>query len=841
MAKGRAPRRTPASQSTLPRTTAPPPPPPSALQSQLTSLLNQRKYRQALEAIKAAKRTDPEVVTKPSEAEIWLLRGQHELEQSDFKQAESSFRRALDLGLVGESHYWIARCLLAKNALQEAIALLQPVFENGTLPNQYSICYAKLLLLNGETATVETLLKKSAKRFPAAHRHWLNGVLALKAEQLDAALELFQKVKAPVSAGDRPDIWQVYTHQQLQQWEKAALKLGLGGSSNPFRGPAFAGTAYSKHPVLQQLALLQQVQTGQPPLQRLTSSFSNKELRELVDVIATTELMQEGDFHEAAHALLKLDRQKLQQFPDLANLRQNLLLAAGQQALRQGEINCTVTFWQVVQREQPFNPQLAVNLMRALDEAEDYSDLQKLITQILQWLKQEQKQHPQQWPENRYREAVVYAHCRLADTWMSLGRERTALGELTTAERLDPNSPEVKGRRGLVAAMDGNDAQAIQLMTQALADGCRSREVYDTLIDTLKDRGNAEATLDARRRFGKKFGDLSPEAEVTVVPWVDALSTKSYPLFSSLLSTHRDASPPMQACRIFVQCTQGDLTASSGKISLKQANATQQWDALLERISPQEQVPTLQAIGLCIHLFAKREKGIADLGSRYMLQLANLQSQRPEAKPAHLVILALRDPKKIPMALPFYLARQPQPGNALARIQLDLRRYAQTPEQRTVFRPALQEALQREPQNPLLLLAMATTYPAQQRDYENLYQQGFEIARRIQDAKALQAFREEQAFLNAQSAQDFLPDFDRLGDLDEGGMDQLLEAMIRKMLGNQIPASELKRALPELKRLLETMPTFDNGDFDDDDDGGGFGFPFGFPFGPKPKGRKKRR
>jgi hypothetical protein len=187
------------------------------------------------------------------------------------------------------------------------------------------------------------------------------------------------------------------------------------------------------------------------------------------------------------------------------------------------------------------------------------------------------------------------------------------------------------------------------------------------------------------------------------------------------------------------------------------------------------------------------------------------------------------------------LARQPQPGNALARIQLDLRRYAQTPEQRTVFRPALQEALQREPQNPLLLLAMATTYPAQQRDYENLYQQGFEIARRIQDAKALQAFREEQAFLNAQSAQDFLPDFDRLGDLDEGGMDQLLEAMIRKMLGNQIPASELKRALPELKRLLETMPTFDNGDFDDDDDGGGFGFPFGFPFGPKPKGRKKRR
>jgi len=49
----------------------------------------------------------------------------------------------------------------------------------------------------------------------------------------------------------------------------------------------------------------------------------------------------------------------------------------------------------------------------------------------------------------------------------------------------------------------------------------------------------------------------------------------------------------------------------------------------------------------------------------------------------------------------------------------------------------------REPQNPLLLLAKLrpTSHSA---NYDQFKQQGFEIACRLQDAKALQAFREEK-------------------------------------------------------------------------------------------------
>jgi len=43
-------------------------------------------------------------------------------------------------------------------------------------------------------------------------------------------------------------------------------------------------------------------------------------------------------------------------------------------------------FWQRLQREQDFNPQLAVNLMKVLELNGDYQELQRLLTRIIKWL-----------------------------------------------------------------------------------------------------------------------------------------------------------------------------------------------------------------------------------------------------------------------------------------------------------------------------------------------------------------------------------------------------------------------------------------------------------------------
>jgi tetratricopeptide (TPR) repeat protein len=796
-----------------------------SFQSQLQSLLNQQKYRQALEEIHKARRLQPDLAITPSEAEIWLLRGKQDYQKENFKQADASIRRGMQLGLGGEAYYWLAKCLLAMNRLEDAIALIRPVFMDGSLPKEYSICYPKLLLLKGDTATTEELLSKQSKRFSAAQQHWLQGVLLLKAQQPQAALASFQKVKRPLTPGDHPKVWQIYTQQELCNWEASALQLGLGAHIPTMLGFALRNPDYAESPLLQRLALLQHVKTGQPPLEQLQFNENAQFPREAVDILSLLELIDKNDPHEAAHILLKLDR-RLTKFPELATLRPALLTLAGQQALTQGEEGCAAEFWQVVQREQPFNPQLAINLIKALEETDDYQELQRVLIRVIKWLEQTFKQHPQDWPEERQKLTLAYGHCRVADTFMAMGRARAGMGELKTAERICPQSPEVKGRHGLIAVLEERYEEATQLLTQALEEGCKYDEVYTALIDAWETIGNSEAALTARRRFGKKFGDHSPEPEVEVLPWVEALTQDSYVLFRHFVTGEKGGAPGMRACQIFVESAQGESTAG-GKVAVNQRQATQRWTELLKGLPPKEQVPTLQVIALCLLLFAKREAGIAALISQFMVRLSDLGTQHSEAREAHLVVLALkeRDAKKLQAPLQAYLATMPQPGNALAQLQFQVRRYAQSNLQNQILRTALDEALQREPQNALLLLAKATIYPTNSPSYEAFKQQGFEIARRLQDAKSLRAFREEQAFLDSQ----------------EMNMDSLLEDMIRKMLGSKIPPAQLKQMLPELKqRLLDNMPDFE----EEEEEEGGLGFGSGFSkggFAPDSPKRSKRQ
>ncbi|NJL42502.1 MAG: hypothetical protein HC856_00520 [Pseudanabaena sp. RU_4_16] len=89
----------------------------AGFQAQLKSLLHQQKYRQALDEIQKIKRAQPDLTFTPAEAEIWLLRGKQEFQKKDFKQAETSLQRSLELGGVGEAHYWLAKCLLERNQI----------------------------------------------------------------------------------------------------------------------------------------------------------------------------------------------------------------------------------------------------------------------------------------------------------------------------------------------------------------------------------------------------------------------------------------------------------------------------------------------------------------------------------------------------------------------------------------------------------------------------------------------------------------------------------------------------------------------------------------------------
>jgi hypothetical protein len=804
-------------------------------QQQIQGLISQKKYRQALEEIKKTRKTQPDMNLNSLEAEVWLLQGQQEFQKQDFKQAESSLRRSLDLGLTGITHYEISRCLLALDRLDTALELIKTAFEAKTLPKEYAICYLKLLFLKGDTATVEQLITQQSKQFSAPQIHWAKGVLDLKADHPVTATEWFQKIKRPLTPTDLTSTAVAYAQQRAKDWSGASITLGIQEPSpNMLYRLSWSEPAYLKHPFLKRLAFVQKAETGDITASELKQA--DPAIQEALTAMIVVNFLERDDAHNAAHAILTLKARPT--LPELATLRPLILTEGGQQALMGGEPECSEAFWTPLLEEKPFNPQLAVNLLNALEENNEGQAQQHLATRLIKWVEQERKQNPQNWAGDRLPLTLAHLHCRVADAWIGCDKYAAAQGALRQAERICPTSPEVMGRKGLDAFTEGKFTEAVQLLTQALAGGCVFAEVYGVLLacfDRLKD---SSSKLEARRRFGQKFGDLNPEAEVVFEGWQAALQTQKYSFFQRLIKSEKDPDAPMQACKIFVEAVQSP-PGSSGTVSLNQAQAQVAWDSLLSSLSGAVLIESLQAIALSIQLFAKKEKGIAAMGDRYRGQLIELTRQYPEAHLANLTLLILKSSnhQKLEIPLRAYLNAQPQPANALALLQLKVRRYKPN----KALLPFIEETLNREPQNSLLLLAKATTYPPHGREYERLKDQGFDLARRLQDAQALQAFREEQAFLDEQQAHAFLPDPDLYEALDDDAKmaqtDALLESMIRSMMGSKMSKAELERAMPEIKQmLLNSLPPnmMDAMDGDDDFEEGDF---FNF-FG---NGKKRKR
>ncbi|WP_218081830.1 tetratricopeptide repeat protein [Anthocerotibacter panamensis] len=318
--------------------------------------LQQQRYREALEAMQKSRRTRPDLQFATPEANIWLLQGQQEFQQGKIKRAENSFRQALTLGLKGETHYWLARCLLTEGVkgLNTALDLIRTAFVREELPKDYAVCYLKLLLLKHEYTMVRDLLTHQTKRFPAATLNWAWGVLDLQADSPETALAHLQKLKRPLTPGDSPSSWIAYTQQRLSDWAGAAKTLTLGSRKVVNHGLA---------PM--RLLALQQAHTGSLDLGAPQPDSTVP--REPLLVLNTVRLIEQGKFHDAGHTFLKLNRRSTR-YPELANLYRPLMTLAGQQALTEGQPECAEEFWKPLVLDPPFHPQLVVNLCHALDE-----------------------------------------------------------------------------------------------------------------------------------------------------------------------------------------------------------------------------------------------------------------------------------------------------------------------------------------------------------------------------------------------------------------------------------------------------------------------------------------
>lgn len=797
-----------------------------ALDRQVNHLVAQGKYAQAIRKLQQGLKRDPDQTLSISEWEIWLAQGQDEFNHGRYRQAETSLSNAIALENNADTYYWLAKCFLAQHKDTQALELFHSAFEDKSLPKDLGGCYLKLLLLNDQADTMEALIQKQAKRFYAPHLHWARGALALKADDPETALAHFKKMGQSTSKGDHLSSWQAYAHQRAGNWPEADQLLGM---AQPSFGRVMFRPMFPHHPAIQRLRMAQVAHTDKDVLDFVDVNRSDLPNRDAVLVLDLLHLISENNVHDAAHVAAKLPRQVMAQYPELEQLYRPLMLLAGEQAKKQGELGCTAKFWGEVVNQPEFDPYLAVQLYPAMDEARNHREARQLVEQLMRWVQKDAQQNPQAWPAARLNPTLAKLHCWMADSQMISGLQREAQRTLRQAEKLAPDHPDVIGRKGLEAAMHSKSKDAIALLTQALEAGCRYPEVYLVLTRELEDHPDQLKAI--RRKFGKHFGDIGVETEVDMPAWIEALSFQNYEFIEQVVQDQKKPTAPVKALQIFLAAAD-DEPSSSGKITLNQEKAVPQWDQLIESSPDQAKVDTLQAIYLVIQNHAKRnKKGIAALQSRYTQEIFALIPTVPEANLAHLVLLPLKklSDERLSIAINASLGRSTQPGNLLAKAQLHLRRFS---DEKGLL-PYVDEMLKQEPQNPLLLLAKATFYRLKSPQYQNFYDQGFEIARRLQDAEALQAYREEDWFQAQMLTGKMVSDqIGKLGDPNQLDMIEVLQRMAREAFGMDVPPELIANMLPE----LEAQMGYDDDDYYEDEFD-----PLFPPLPPPGRGRKSSK
>lgn len=765
------------------------------LEEQVQQSIAQKKYAQAIRKLQQGLKRNPDQQLTVSEADIWLQQGHYEFERANYLQAEASFQKALDLGLRGDAHYWLAKSLLAQQKEAAALAVMQAAFEDKTLPKELGGCYLKLLLLDGKTEVVENLLEGQARRFHAPQLHWARGALALQAGEPEAALSHFQKMGRQASPGDWPVAWQVYAHQSAGDWPRAEKELSV---APPALGGRRMRPIRPQHVAVERLTIFQAAHTGRSLVGCLDLEKSALPERDAARVLEILHLVREGDFHDAAHRAQSLTDKVLARYPEMKLLYRPLMLLAGEQARQQQELQCAASFWGEVVGEPAYDPQIALHLCNALEQIGAHRQVQQQLHQLLRWVQREAKQKPEAWPEARLTPTLAKLHCLLADSQMSAGSYREAERSVQQAERLAPEHPDVIGRKGLEAYVRRQEKAAIPLLTRALEGGCRFEEVYQILLEALEIEGDGETAKTIRRKFGKHFGDTGVDTEVEIPVWVEALTFQNYAVMEEYVSEAKKPSPVLQALQIFTEAAEGE-PSSGQKIALDREKAASQWDELLQAQSPGERVEVLKAIEWVIQQHAKRNrKGMAALQDKYRRKIAELASRQvPGADVALLASLGMRAPprEQLEESVAQVLSRATQPATILARAQLELRRLG--PNQKLL--PFIEAQLEREPEHPLLLLARATAYPRNSHAYQTSWERGFEIARRLQDAQALQAFREEEWFkAQAATRRAIGPQMNRLDELGELDMLDILQRLAREALGRDVPPEIIGQMIPEL-------------------------------------------
>ncbi|MFN9643759.1 MAG: tetratricopeptide repeat protein [Cyanobacteriota bacterium] len=777
----------------------------AAVRRKLADLVARKRYSEAIRVRGQALLRRPELDLRPSESQLWCLEGRQAAEQGQAKRAEAAFRKAMVPGQEGEPLERLARLWVDQGQIPRALALLEEAFAANRLPKAHAGAYLKVLLLAGETERARNLVRNQPKRFQGHQLHWVAGVLHLLEGDPASARRQFAVMAGPATMGDHGSVWRAW----------ASLEMGDPKAAADDLDPPV-------HPAMVAVALDLAARTGQPPGELV--NLSRRDLPRREEALALTLLhhLRQNNHLSAGQLLLANERTLLASLPELVSLRRPLLVLAGQQAVERESPEDAIACWRPIVDRPAFDPELALRLYPLLDAEDDgrhTPECERLVSQLLAWLRRTARANPSAWPEPLLSSTVARLHCWQVDQTIKLGEGQRALRALGEAERLAPDLPDVIGRRGLIAYMKDDNEAATALLWDALEGGCQALHLYEILEELLETAGQQSEVARLRRVHGPRFGALpalEAESMVGVPAWLEALSHATLREMAVALRNSSEPGAGLDALRVLLEHVSPPAGAATGKVPLALPGASDRWDALLAALSPADQVEALTAILVAIRRFCRRTgKPITSEVARRQAQLeahaARTDTPQGEAALRALLLLhglGLKASEEPGTEAARLLRRARQPQRTLPMALFDLRLFAST----KPWRAVVDDLRRQDPDNPLLTLALATMERNGSFAHGQRHGEAFDQARRQQDGVALAACNRELWWADRHPAKSIgRPsrlmgglEWDRLVDMLD--IEALVRQIVREKGGGELSEEQLQKIMPliqpELRQVL---------------------------------------
>lgn len=713
--------------------------PQQSVQNKLASLVRQQCYSQAIRLREQALRRQPDLALHPSEADLWRMEGQLAATEGQIRRAETALRRAIDLGLHGEPEYQLARLRLHHSGVEQALEPLQEAFNANTLPADYGGAYLKLLLLQGDTEQVRQVIRTRPERFQPQQIHWAGGILQLLDHNPAGALQAFRLMVGPASPGDQVVAWRAWAQLEAGDHQAAAAELTKAGDATGPMGVA--------------VALDLAARDGRRPGELLTLTQPKLPQRGLVLALELLFHLRRSHLLTAAKLLLEHERQLLSTCPALAVLRRPLLLLAGQQALEQDSDEDAIRCWRPIVDRPGFDPDLALRLYPVLDrsmEDDDNQEAERLANLLISWVRRASRAAPDDWPQALLNRTLARLHCWQADQFMVLGARQQARRSVQQAEDLASGDPEVVGRRGMLQGLTGDVEGAIPLLWQALDGGCRCHHLYTMLAGWLEIGGQREELKRLQRTHGAAFDDHPHSGvEMRRPPfWLKALSECEPQELARRLERAPDQDAGVRALLLWLDHISPASGSGGARWDLEVPGLAGPWSALLAELDASDRVEAITAILLATYRHCRRRRKIVvgqiEAWHDQLEQLATDggSTHSSAAQRAQLMLLnqRLRPGEAFQRESRRLLGRTARPERTLALALMDLRLVAST----RSWRPLVEELHRQDPQEALLLVALATMEPVSSALHRRLLEQGFALARQQQDQEALAACHWEE-------------------------------------------------------------------------------------------------